>query len=135
VLAMKIGACDFVEKPVGRLELLTSIQRAINQSRDIRIIDSAQEIAAGHVADLTARQREVMDMVLAGHPSKNIAADLGISQRTVENHRAAIMHRMDAKSLPELARSAQAAAAHTQPGELACSPAPSALQIVVETDS
>jgi len=49
-------------------------------------------------------------MVLAGHPSKNIAADLGISQRTVENHRAAVMHKMGAKSLPELARLAQAAA-------------------------
>ena len=47
---------------------------------------------------------DVMDMVLAGHPSKNIAADLGISQRTVENHRAAIMQRMGVKSLPELAR-------------------------------
>ena len=45
-----------------------------------------------------------MDMVLAGHPSKNIAADLGISQRTVENHRAEIMHRMGVKSIPELAR-------------------------------
>jgi two-component system CheB/CheR fusion protein len=48
-------------------------------------------------------------MVLAGHPSKNIAADLGISQRTVENHRAAVMHKMGAKSLPELARHVLAA--------------------------
>jgi len=45
-----------------------------------------------------------MAQVLAGHPSKNIAADLGISQRTVENHRAAIMHRTGARSLPELTR-------------------------------
>lgn len=53
---------------------------------------------------LTKRQYEVMDLVLAGHPSKNIAADLGISQRTVENHRAAIMRRTGATSLPALAR-------------------------------
>ena len=53
---------------------------------------------------LTQRQRQVMDMVLAGHPSKNIAADLGISQRTVENHRAAVMRRTGATSLPALAR-------------------------------
>lgn len=112
VEAMRTGACDFIEKPVGRLELLASIARAIDQSHDIRLIDAIHEDAAAHVADLTSRQREVMDMVLAGHPSKNIAADLGISQRTVENHRAAIMNKMAAKSLPELTRTAQAAAAH-----------------------
>jgi two-component system CheB/CheR fusion protein len=112
VAAMRTGACDFIEKPVGRAELLASITRAIEESRDVRIADAAQEAAAGHVASLTPRQRGVMDMVLAGHPSKNIAADLGISQRTVENHRAAIMHKMGARSLPELARMAQAAAAH-----------------------
>ena len=111
VEAMQKGACDFIEKPVGRVELLASIARAIDSSHDIRLIDAAHDEAAAHVADLTSRQREVMDMVLAGHPSKNIAADLGISQRTVENHRAAIMHKMGAKSLPELARTAQAAAA------------------------
>lgn len=107
--AMRSGACDFIEKPVGRAELLASINQAIDHSHGIRLIDAAQEIAAGHVAGLTTRQKEVMDMVLAGHPSKNIAADLGISQRTVENHRAAVMHKMGAKSLPELARVAQAA--------------------------
>jgi two-component system CheB/CheR fusion protein len=111
VTAMQKGACDFIEKPVGRVDLLASIARAIDSSHDIWLVDAAHDKAAAHVADLTTRQREVMDMVLAGHPSKNIAADLGISQRTVENHRAAIMQKMGAKSLPELARTAQAAAA------------------------
>lgn len=60
--------------------------------------------------DLTPRQRQVMDLVLAGHPSKNIAADLKISQRTVENHRAAIMRRTGATSLPALVRMALGAA-------------------------
>ena len=122
VAAMQTGACDFIEKPVGRPELLASIARAIDQSHDIRLIDAAHEEAAAHVADLTTRQREVMDMVLAGHPSKNIAADLGISQRTVENHRAAIMHKMGAKSLPELARTAQAAAANNHRLEASSEP-------------
>jgi len=55
-------------------------------------------------ADLTTRQREILELVVAGRPSKIIAADLGISQRTVENHRAAIMKRTGAKSIPALAR-------------------------------
>jgi two-component system CheB/CheR fusion protein len=109
VAAMKAGACDFIEKPVSRDALLASINRAIAQSHDIGVIQAVQETAAGRVAELTPRQHQVMDLVLAGHPSKNIAADLGISQRTIENHRAAVMHKMGAKSLPELARQALAA--------------------------
>ncbi len=65
--------------------------------------------AARHVAGLTPRQREIMTWVLAGHPSKNIAADLGISRRTVENHRASIMRKTGTRSLPALARLALAA--------------------------
>ena len=107
---MKAGACDFIEKPASRNDLLASINRALSQSDDIRRTNEAHQAAALHVAELTSRQHEIMNLVLAGHPSKNIAVDLGISQRTVENHRAAIMHKMNAKSLPELARLALAAA-------------------------
>jgi two-component system CheB/CheR fusion protein len=69
-----------------------------------------QRDAARQIAGLTARQRQVMERVLAGHASKNIAADLGISQRTVENHRASIMIKTGVKSIPALARLAVAAA-------------------------
>ena len=69
-----------------------------------------REAAANHLAGLTRRQRQIMELVLAGQPSKNIAADLGISQRTVENHRAAIMKRTGSTCLPALARMALAAA-------------------------
>lgn len=62
------------------------------------------------VATLTVRQRQILELVLDGHPSKNIAADLGISQRTVDNHRAAIMRKTGSKSLPALVRMAMAAA-------------------------
>jgi two-component system CheB/CheR fusion protein len=108
--AMRAGASDFIEKPVGRSELLASIDRAIEQSRDAGKLQAWQQSAALQLANLTDRQRQIMDMVLAGHPSKNIAVDLGISQRTVENHRAAIMKKTGANSLPALARLALAGA-------------------------
>ncbi len=110
VTAMKAGASDFLEKPFDRAALVASIERALEQSRDSNSLVTWQEDAAKHLSGLTPRQHEVMAMVLAGHPSKNIAADLGISQRTVENHRAAIMKKSGAKSLPALARLALAAA-------------------------
>jgi two-component system CheB/CheR fusion protein len=112
VQAMKAGAMDFIEKPVSSGELLASIERALEQSRDATKLSAWRENAAKHIAGLTPRQREIMQLVLAGHPSKNIAADLGISQRTVENHRAAIMRKTGSKSLPALARLALAAASN-----------------------
>lgn len=107
--AMKAGASDFIEKPVNRPGLLASIARALERSDDAAELAAWHEAAAARVAGLTPRQREIMSLVLAGHPSKNIAADLGISQRTVENHRASIMHKTGAASLPALARLALAA--------------------------
>jgi two-component system CheB/CheR fusion protein len=110
VEAMKVGAIDFLEKPVNRKALFASIDRALELSRDVTKLLDWQSDAATHIDGLTRRQHQVMDMVLAGHPSKNIAADLHISQRTVENHRASIMKKTGAKSLPALARLALAAA-------------------------
>ena len=110
VQAMKAGASDFIEKPISRDELLASVERALEQSRDSSKLSAWREDAASHVARLTPRQHEIMALVLAGHPSKNIAADLGISQRTVENHRATIMKKTGSKSVPALARLALAAA-------------------------
>ena len=104
VQAMRAGATDFIEKPIGREELLASIERALEQTRDSAKLSAWREAAAARIATLTARQRQIMDLVLAGHPSKNIAADLGISQRTIENHRAAIMKKTGSKSLPALIR-------------------------------
>jgi two-component system CheB/CheR fusion protein len=112
VQAMKAGASDFIEKPVGSTELLASVNRALEQSRDVGKLIAWRETAANHLADLTPRQRQIMELVLAGLPSKNIAADLGISQRTVENHRASIMKKTGSKSLPALARLALAAASN-----------------------
>jgi two-component system CheB/CheR fusion protein len=110
VRAMKAGAADFIEKPITGPELIDSIRQVLEKYRDASKMAAAQAGAADNIAKLTERQREILDLVLAGHPSKNIAADLRISQRTVENHRAAIMQRTGARSLPALARLALAAA-------------------------
>ncbi len=104
VQAMKAGATDFIEKPVGYADLLSAIGTSIELAQDSVKRAAWREAAAGHIADLTPRQRQILAMVLAGKPSKNIAADLAISQRTVENHRAAIMKRTGSHSLPALAR-------------------------------
>ena len=81
----------------------------LEKDLQIRTMLAWRESAVNHLAGLTRRQRQIMELVLTGQPSKNIAADLGISQRTVENHRAAIMKRTGSTSLPALARLALAA--------------------------
>ena len=111
VQAMKAGASDFIEKPINPSELVVSVRRALEQSRDSNKLLIWRETAAKHIASLTQRQRQVMESVLAGKPNKIVAADLGISQRTVENHRASIMKKTGSKSLPALARLALAAGA------------------------
>jgi two-component system CheB/CheR fusion protein len=109
VEAMRAGAADFIEKPIRRDELFASIERALEQTRDSAKLSVQREAASTRLAGLTARQRQIMKLVLAGHPSKNIAADLGISQRTVENHRAAAMKKTGSHSLSALIRLALAA--------------------------
>jgi len=82
----------------------------VNGTKLLHELSAWRENAANHVAGLSPRQRQVMDLVLAGHPNKIIAAELGISQRTVENHRASIMKRTGTKCIAALARLALAAA-------------------------
>ncbi len=103
VKALKAGVSEFVEKPVDKAELLAAVRRGLEQSHDSSRLRSWQRAAADRIAGLTQRQRQIMVMILNGVPNKNIAADLGLSQRTVESHRAAIMRRTHSKSLPELA--------------------------------
>jgi two-component system CheB/CheR fusion protein len=109
VTAMKAGAFDFLQKPVRPDDLLESIKDALNDSNSHPPQPADQRIAAAKIASLTSRQRDILEKVLAGSPSKNIAADLHISQRTVDNHRAAIMRKVGAKSLSALIRVALAA--------------------------
>ncbi len=110
VRAMKAGAFDFLEKPVQPDELLRCIERALKFSEEYGDLSAGRTMAASKIESLTARQRQILNLVVTGAPSKNIAADLKISQRTVDNHRAAIMRKLGAKSLSAMIRIALAAA-------------------------
>ncbi len=104
VAAMQAGALDFIEKPATGQAIIERIQRALAIAAAPAAGAAERAAAALRLATLTPRQRDVLAMVLDGAPSKNIAADLKLSQRTVESHRAGIMRRTGCRSLPELAR-------------------------------
>lgn len=104
VRALKAGAFDFLEKPFNGQVLLDSIQRAIARDREIRLEDSAESALRTRLALLSERERQVMDLVLAGQTNKRIADQLGITVRTVEAHRAHIMDKMQVDSIMLLAR-------------------------------
>jgi two-component system CheB/CheR fusion protein len=111
VQAMKAGAADFLEKPIRAEELLACIERALERAQDSVKLSTWRKNAVERIARLTPRERDVMDLVVQGRPNKIIAHDLGVSQRTVENHRAAVMKRTGAASVPDLIRLVMAAAA------------------------
>ena len=111
VQAMKSGATDFLAKPVEETSLLLAVHRALDASR-------ATRKARGEVADvdrrlrtLTAREREVMELVAAGRLNKQIGRDLGIAESTVKIHRARVLEKMKAGSVAELVRLADQARA------------------------
>jgi two-component system response regulator FixJ len=107
VAALKDGAIDFVQKPFRDQDLLDRIQQALRADGDRRRVRELAERARAHAAKLTPREREVMEHVIRGHANKTIAATLGVSQRTVELHRARVMHKMGVRSLAELVRMAE----------------------------
>ena len=104
VQAMKAGALDFIEKPIDVPSLRASIDRALTTGRNMAADQELRSKATKLLETLTPREREVLDRILKGQPNKNIAADLGISQRTVESHRASVMVKCGCKSLPALVR-------------------------------
>lgn len=106
VTAMKSGAIEFLTKPFRDQDLLDVIQRALNRDRMLR--EKHQQLAGlqQRYAGLSTREREVMTLVVAGMLNKQIAAELKASETTVKIHRAHVMQKMQAKSLPELVRMA-----------------------------
>lgn len=104
VEAMKRGAVDFVEKPFSSKEIQLSVRKALLSSRNTGERAERRDAARRTLSVLTSRQRQILDRILRGQPNKIIAAEMKISQRTVENHRASIMRRTGSASLPALLR-------------------------------
>jgi FixJ family two-component response regulator len=102
VQAMKRGAADFLEKPVDADLLLTAIDVAVARHRERQVEDSRLNAARQRLARLSTREREVMDHVIAGRLNKQIAADLGIAEKTVKVHRGRVMTKVGVRSLAQL---------------------------------
>jgi two-component system, LuxR family, response regulator FixJ len=102
VEAMKGGALDFVQKPFRDQDLLDRIHEGLNEEKQSFQVDVARAEIMQRVGTLTPREKEVMEKVVAGLANKVIALDLGVSQRTVEIHRARVMEKMGVRSLAQL---------------------------------
>lgn len=111
VRAMKNGAADFLEKPFNDQVLLDAVQRVLGDAAEpAGLAETIQREQVGaRLAQLTPREREVMELVAEGRPNKVVATRLGLSTRTVEVHRAKVMEKMQAGSLADLVRMAIAA--------------------------
>lgn len=102
VRAVKAGAADFIEKPTDDVRLLASVTSAVAKWREIRQDEAELAAISKRYEQLSERQREVMDLAIRGISNKEIAAELGISPRTVEHYREWVMERMQAASFAEL---------------------------------
>ena len=115
VAAFRAGASDLIEKPASAAVLLASLRHAMASRPGDKAQSKAALAARRRFDDLTPRETDVLAGVLDGAPNKIIAADLGINQRTVENHRAAVMRKTGVTSLPELVRLAHTARVQNKP--------------------
>ena len=103
--AIKRGAFDFVEKPFNEAKLTSIIERALDEDARYAGQTAVQSEIAARLAKLSPREREVLDLVVAGKMNKTIADVMNISIKTVEAHRAKVMEKMCARSLAELVQS------------------------------
>ncbi len=104
VLAMKAGAFHFVQKPFDAEALLSIVEEALSRDDESRDVQAQIQEFRTRCALLTQREREVMTLLVEGLPTKLIAGNLGISTRTIEHHRAAIMQKMQARNISHLVR-------------------------------
>jgi len=104
VTAMREGAIDFIEKPFQNEDFVARIRAAIARHLRVRHADSERAAVRSHIDKLTPREHQIMELVVTGKTSKEIARAIGSSHRTVEIHRARLMEKMGAKTLAELVR-------------------------------
>jgi len=104
VEALQRGALDFLEKPVDEAVLLKHVERALAIDGERRRRERLRHACSERIDRLTPREREVMTLVVAGKPNKVVAWELGISQKTVECHRARVMSKLEVSSLADLVR-------------------------------
>ncbi len=102
--ALKNGAFDFLEKPIDDVMLIGVLRNALRADRERRAAVSSRSRADARLERLTAREREILALIAAGHQNREIATQLGISPRTVEVHKARIMEKLECDSLAELIR-------------------------------
>ena len=116
VRAMKGGAVDFLEKPFRAPELLACVQRGLARSQQSRVERAERAAIERRFATLTARERDVLRLVVTGLLNKQIAGELGIAEKTVKIHRGHVMQKMEAGSVAELVRMVAEARASRTPG-------------------
>lgn len=104
VRAMKHGAVDFLTKPVEPEALLAAIAAALQRDRRIRAERDVQASIAERLMRLTAREQEVLEMVVEGWLNKQIAGDLGVAEKTVKVHRARVMQKLEVRTIADLVR-------------------------------
>jgi FixJ family two-component response regulator len=116
VKALKAGAIDFLAKPFGEDELIRAVDAALERDRATRLKRAAQMELAARYERLTPRERQVLPFVVAGFANKQTAGELGTSEITIGVHRGQIMRKMQARSLADLIRAADALGVRPRPG-------------------
>jgi FixJ family two-component response regulator len=115
VEAMRNGAFEFLQKPFRDQDLIDRVQEALARDSESRHSVEEQHRIKACVESLTPREREVLELLTTGKANKSMATDLGLSQRTVEIHRAHVMEKMGVKSVAQLTRMVLQLESHSTP--------------------
>lgn len=109
VRAMKLGAADFLTKPVDADELIAAVDAALERNREQRADRAEKRLVASRLAALTAREREVFELIAQGRLNKQIAAECGTVEKTIKFHRANLMRKLGVRTVADLVRLAERA--------------------------